>query len=88
MANTTYGYDCGGCESRLTSIHHRKPDTTAIHLLDFIRDDVGNITKITEVPPAGGVPLVHDYTYDGCPGPGIVVLLRVARSALPSKLLC
>ena len=59
VANTTYSYDCGGCGDRLTSIHHRKAINNAvIHDLDFVRDAVGNITRMTD---AEGV---HTYSYD------------------------
>lgn len=59
VANTAYSYDCGGCGGRLTGIHHRKAANNAVlHDLDFVRDNVGNLTQITD---AEGV---HTYTYD------------------------
>jgi RHS repeat-associated protein len=59
VANTSYGYDCGGCAGRLTSVHHRKAsDGSTIHDLDFVRDVLGDIRQMTD---AEGV---HTYTYD------------------------
>ncbi len=60
VADTFYDYDCGGCPSRLTEIHHRKAsDGSTIHDIDLARDALGNILNTTDAEGP------HAYTYDG-----------------------
>jgi RHS repeat-associated protein len=59
VANTFYGYDCGGCAGRLAGIHHHKAfDGAIIHDLDFVRDSLGNIAQMSDVDG------IHGYSYD------------------------
>ena len=56
---TSLNYACPSCLTEPTLIDHRRPDNSAIDLLQFGRDANGQIVELTD---AQGI---HQFTYDG-----------------------
>ena len=56
---TSLNYACPSCPTEPTLIDHRRPDNSAIDLLQFGRDANGQIVELTD---AQGI---HQFTYDG-----------------------
>jgi RHS repeat-associated protein len=59
VAETTLTYECPGCETRLSGIHHRDALSGVLHDLDFTRDDTGDVLTMTDAEGS------HLYEYDG-----------------------
>ena len=60
VITSSYDYDCGSCDLRLTSMQHRRAaDDSILHDISLERDGVGNVVESTD---AEGV---HRFRYDG-----------------------
>ena len=59
VANTTFGYDCGACPTRLSAVSHRLPDSTPLHEITITRDAASNVRTLIDAEGA------HAYTVDG-----------------------
>ncbi len=60
VANSYFEYDCNGCLNRLGAIRHRRGvDDAVIHDLVYGRDDIGQVTSISDSEG------LHSYFYDG-----------------------
>ncbi|MEM7260752.1 MAG: putative Ig domain-containing protein, partial [Planctomycetota bacterium] len=72
--DTLYGYDCGACPLRITSIDHRRvSDDVSLHALSFVRDGRGGILEWTDaeglhVVAKDGKERLLGVTHPGAPG--------------------
>ncbi len=60
LVRSQYEYDCGGCSSTLSRIHHlRESDQQSIRDTSYLHDAAGNVRSISDENGQ------HEYQYDG-----------------------